>query len=84
MKLSIIACFTELLLATVIVETGEGRAPEFKTKMARALSVSGAQKSRAYSVRASQLAGMVAPPRLTRQRSCFDMFEVGHAHVRLP
>ncbi len=84
-KQDIIACFSDLLRATVIVE---GHALH-STALSRSLNDSiglgpggsgstppeGAPLT-GYSVRASVMASMVAPPKLVRQRSCFDSLEV--------
>ncbi len=85
MKVDIINCFTDLLRATVVVE---GPA-KFTNSVSRSLndsiglgvggagaSVPQVAASLKLTVRDAVLAGMIKPPPLTRQRSCFDMLEV--------
>lgn len=82
-KLDIISCFTDLLRATVVVE---GHAVP-TTPVALALNDTigfGAGgggsvadgSPRGYSVSDGVRASLLAPPRLVRQRSCFDSLEV--------
>ena len=84
-KLDIISCFTELLRATVVIE---GQAVPL-TSISRSLNdsigfgVGGGGSvpevmsvARGYSVQAGVRAALLPPPRLVRQRSCFDSLEV--------
>lgn len=89
-KVDIIGCFTELLRATVVVE---GPA-KFTNALGKSLNdtiglgVGGVGASLPVgplpklNARDAVAAGLIKPPPLTRQRSCFDMLEVRPPELR--
>jgi hypothetical protein len=90
-KLDVIGCFTDLLRATVVIE---GQAVPL-TSISRSLNdsigfgVGGGGSvpevvSRGYSVQAGVKASLLPPPRLVRQRSCFDSLEVEEICMHCP